>query len=152
MHPLRPWPVVRFGDTGHPVKTLQWLLRAHGSVIDVDGEFGPQTRGAVEHLQNTANLVVDGICGPQTWPRTILVCQYGDSGDQVKGVQEEINYRNLSGLPETLLALDGQYGPKTREAVEGFQKSIQVDHAGMVVDGICGPYTWRAFVSNMLAM
>ncbi len=152
MQPLQPWPVVRYGDDGHPVRTLQRLLRAHGESLAVDGQFGPITRAAVEHVQQAAGLIVDGIVGPHTWPRTIIVCRYGDDGDQVKGVQEEINYRNLSGLPSTELVVDGQFGPKTRDAVEAFQKAIQYDHAGMVVDGIVGPYTWRAFVSGMLAM
>lgn len=30
MQPLQPWPEVRYGDNGHPVKTLQRLLRARG--------------------------------------------------------------------------------------------------------------------------
>ena len=27
---ISPWPVVKNGDNGHPIKTLQYLLRARG--------------------------------------------------------------------------------------------------------------------------
>jgi hypothetical protein len=27
---ISPWPLVRKGDQQHPIKTLQYLLRAHG--------------------------------------------------------------------------------------------------------------------------
>jgi len=32
---ISPWPLVRNGDQEHPVKTLQYLLRAQGRVINV---------------------------------------------------------------------------------------------------------------------
>ena len=45
---LSPWPVVAIGQNGHPVKTLQFLLRARGHTVTVDGIFGPQTDAAVK--------------------------------------------------------------------------------------------------------
>ena len=45
---LSPWPVVATGHSGHPVKTLQFLLRARGHTVTVDGIFGPQTDVAVK--------------------------------------------------------------------------------------------------------
>ena len=45
---LSPWPVVAIGLNGHPVKTLQYLLRARGHNVTVDGDFGPQTDTAVK--------------------------------------------------------------------------------------------------------
>jgi len=39
---ISPWPLVRQGDQQHPVKTLQYLLRARGHNLTVDGIFGPQ--------------------------------------------------------------------------------------------------------------
>ena len=47
--------------------SLQLLLRQHGHAVDVDGDFGPQTEGAVRAYQQRHGLVVDGIVGPQTW-------------------------------------------------------------------------------------
>jgi len=39
---ISPWPLVRQGDQQHPVQTLQYLLRARGHNLTVDGIFGPQ--------------------------------------------------------------------------------------------------------------
>jgi peptidoglycan hydrolase-like protein with peptidoglycan-binding domain len=38
---ISPWPLVRRGDQQHPVKTLQYLLRARGHNVTVDGIVGP---------------------------------------------------------------------------------------------------------------
>ena len=48
---LSPWPEVKIGSNGHPIKTLQYLLRARGHSVVVDGAFGPQTEAAVNAFQ-----------------------------------------------------------------------------------------------------
>lgn len=40
---ISPWPLVRQGDPQHPVQTLQYLLRARGHNLTVDGIVGPVT-------------------------------------------------------------------------------------------------------------
>lgn len=55
-------PVLRQGDAGAAVATLQGLLG-----IAADGRFGPATRAAVVEAQSRAGLVTDGIVGPRTW-------------------------------------------------------------------------------------
>jgi Predicted Peptidoglycan domain len=40
---ISPWPLVRKGDQHHPVRTLQYLLRARGDNLAVDGIVGPVT-------------------------------------------------------------------------------------------------------------
>ena len=62
-----PFPLVRKGDQNHPVKTLQYLLRARGHTVTVDGIFGPETDAAVRAFQQQKGLAVDGIVGPVTW-------------------------------------------------------------------------------------
>jgi peptidoglycan hydrolase-like protein with peptidoglycan-binding domain len=143
---ILPFPLVRRGDRDHPVATLQHLLRAHGQNIAVDGIFGPITEGAVRAVQTGNGLVVDGIVGPQTWPVVIVQVQQGSTGDAVRGVQEEFQFRNLSGDPSQGLQIDGIFGPLTDAAVRGFQQAL-----GVSVDGIVGPITWRALVSGMLS-
>jgi len=143
---ILPWPVVRRGDTEHPVRTLQHLLRAHGQTIAVDGDFGPRTEAAVRAVQTSAGIPVDGIVGPQTWPVTIVQVRRGSRGEAVSGVQEEFQFRNLSGDPSKGPQIDGIFGPQTDAAVRGFQQAV-----GIAVDGIVGPVTWRALVSGMLA-
>ena len=121
---IQPWPLVKRGSQGHPFPALQYLLRARGHPV-----------------------TVDGIVGPQTWGALIIVVASGSTGDAVRGVQEEFRFRNLSGDPGQGLAVDGVFGPKTRAAVRGFQQAL-----GITVDGIVGPVTWRALVSGMLSL
>lgn len=60
-------PTLRSGARGEDVKVLQRLLRENGYLLDIDGKFGPQTRGAVESYQGKMGLQRDGIVGPMTW-------------------------------------------------------------------------------------
>jgi len=40
---ISPWPLVGKADQQHPVKTLQYLLRARGHDVTADGIVGPVT-------------------------------------------------------------------------------------------------------------
>src|ERR671923_3069739 len=141
---ISPWPLTRKGDQQHPVKTLQYLLRARGHNLTVDGIFGPRTDAAVRAFQQSRGLAVDGIVGPNTWSALIVQVKQGSQGDAVRAVQEEFRFR--AGEPSQALQVDGIFGPKTDAAVRGFQQAL-----GIAVDGIVGPVTWRALVSGMLA-
>jgi peptidoglycan hydrolase-like protein with peptidoglycan-binding domain len=144
--PIQPWPLVQQGSQGHPVKTLQYLLDGHGHPVSVDGIFGPKTDAAVRAFQQDKHLTVDGVVGPKTWSALIVQVSRGSTGDAVRGVQEEFQFRNLSGDPGQGLQVDGIFGPKTDAAVRGFQHAL-----GIGVDGIVGPLTWRALISGMLS-
>jgi peptidoglycan hydrolase-like protein with peptidoglycan-binding domain len=148
---ISPWPLVSKGAREHPVRTLQHLLRGRGSQITVDGVFGPKTDQAVRTFQESRHLTVDGIVGPRTWTAVIVQVQKGSTGDAVRGVQEEFRFRDLSGDPAHGLQVDGIFGPRTDEAVRGFQQALAADHPEVAVDGIVGPVTWRALVSGMLS-
>lgn len=144
--PIQPFPLTQQGDQGHPVPTLQYLLRAHGHTGVVDGIFGPGTHAAVDTFQKSKSLGVDGIVGPHTWGALIVQVSLGSTGEAVRGAQEEFQFRNLSGAPSQGIQVDGIFGPMTNGAVRGFQQAL-----GVVVDGIVGPVTWRALVSGMLS-
>jgi peptidoglycan hydrolase-like protein with peptidoglycan-binding domain len=148
---VSPWPVVRQGANGHPVRTLQDLLRARHHSVTVDGVFGPLTDAAVRAFQGERQLAVDGVVGPNTWSALVITVRRGSEGDAVRGVQEEFQFRNLSGDPSKGLAVDGIFGPRTEEAVRGFQQALHADIPSVVVDGIVGPVTWQALVSGMLS-
>jgi peptidoglycan hydrolase-like protein with peptidoglycan-binding domain len=148
---ILPFPVVRQGDQQHPVQTLQYLLRARGQTVQVDGVFEAKTDAAVRAFQKAKNLTVDGIVGPKTWAALIVVVRRGDQGDAVRGAQEEFQFRNESGDPSKGVQVDGIFGPKTEEAVRGFQQALALDYPEVTVDGIVGPITWRALVSGMLS-
>ena len=94
---ILPWPLTTEGDRDHPVPTLQHLLRAHGQHVAVDGIFGPRTAAAVRAFQQSRHLAADGDVGPLTWAAIIVQVKKGDQGDAVRGVQEEFQFRNLSG-------------------------------------------------------
>ena len=148
---ISPWPVVQSGSNGHPIKTLQYLLRARGHSIVVDGTFGPQTDAAVKAFQQSHGLAADGIVSPATWMALIEQVKEGSRGDAVRGVQEEFQFRNLSGNPDNGPKIDGIFGPVTDAAVRGFQQALSVEIPSVKVDGIVGQATWQALVSGMLS-
>ncbi len=93
------FPVVRRGDDGQPVRTLQYLLRAHGRTVAVDGDFGPATERAVRSFQRSRGLAADGVVGERTWSALIVTVRRGSRGDAVRAVQDQAQFRNLSANP-----------------------------------------------------
>ena len=148
---LSPWPLVRRGSKQHPVPSLQYLLRARGHSVTVDGDFGAGTEAAVRAFQSAKHLGVDGIVGPITWGALIIQVQRGAQGDAVRAVQDEGQFRNLSGDPTRGPQVDGDFGPVTERFVRGFQEGVRADVPTMAVDGIVGPMTWQALISGMLS-
>ncbi|TAM69265.1 MAG: peptidoglycan-binding protein [Microbacteriaceae bacterium] len=67
-----PMPVLQTGSTGAVVSSLQTVLNNGsaqwgGTVLVVDGDFGPHTRAAVEAFQRWGHVIADGIVGEHTW-------------------------------------------------------------------------------------
>src|SRR3982074_2255935 len=93
---LSPWPVVATGHNGHPVKTLQFLLRARGHTVTVDGVFGPQTDAAVKAFQTSKGLAANGTVDPNTWTALIIQVKKGSSGDAVRGVKNSSSATSLA--------------------------------------------------------
>ena len=61
-------PVVKLGDSGDAVKTLQTKLNALGyNCGEADGVFGQNTLNAVIAFQTAKGLVADGVVGKLTW-------------------------------------------------------------------------------------
>ncbi len=129
------FPVLRKGDKdveGNGVRRLQYLLRHKGFNIQPDHIFGPATEDAVKQFQQSANLLVDGIVGDQTWNALLVTVKKGDTGEAVKAVQSQFP-----------VADDGIFGPLTESAVKSFQTDSQ-----LTADGIVGPLTWRALAGS----
>lgn len=57
---------VRWGSIGQGAKWVQWQLRRHGILIDVDGIFFNQSVSALRSFQVAHRLTNDGICGSLT--------------------------------------------------------------------------------------
>ena len=61
---------LREGDRLPAVAAVQVLLNRAGASLDVDGDFGTQTKDAVEAFQDARpGLTPDGVIGSETWPR-----------------------------------------------------------------------------------
>lgn len=74
-------PVLRKGNVGGAVRSMQLLL-IHKWAIScgpdgADGDFGPNTKLALEKFQRTLKLEADGICGPKSWVKIIGGVKHG---------------------------------------------------------------------------
>jgi zinc D-Ala-D-Ala carboxypeptidase len=67
------------------------------------------------------------------WTRTL---QEGSSGSDVKELQIRIAGWAADSASKTYVAVDGQFGPATKAAVQRFQRAY-----GLTADGIVGPAT-----------
>jgi peptidoglycan hydrolase-like protein with peptidoglycan-binding domain len=145
---LQPWPVLRQGaNSAWPkvtVRSLQYLLNARGAKLTVDGVFGPKTKAAVVAFQRAHHLTVDGVVGAKTWSVLVVTVKLGSTGSAVRAVQDQANFRN--GRGGITLTVDGIFGPKTQSWVRGFQSA-----EGFKVDGVVGPLTWQALVTESLS-
>jgi peptidoglycan hydrolase-like protein with peptidoglycan-binding domain len=145
------WPVLRQGadNSAVTVRSLQYLLNAHGAGLTVDGIFGARTNSAVRTFQAGHGLVVDGIVGPRSWSSLLVTVRRGSVGSAVKAFQDQMNARNIAAGGVAYLAVDGVFGAKTEAAAYYIQNRL-ADYWGIAVDGIVGPQTWQPLISNVL--
>lgn len=138
---VAPWSTIGVGADSSPVAAIQYLLRAHGHPVAVDGLFGPVTAGAVAAFQSAMGIADDGIVGPQTWPSLFITTRVGDNGDAVRAVQQ---YGLVPSPGVEPLVVDGVFGPITADRVRNFQWAW-----GLTQDAIAGYETW-AFLSAIV--
>ncbi|WP_239405249.1 peptidoglycan-binding protein [Frankia sp. Cj3] len=133
-------PTIRLGASGPTVTRAQRALNRSepGERLLPDGIFGPKTDAAVRDFQKANQLPVDGIVGPTTWaalpnggPMPLL--KEGSTGEVVSRLQQILENGGFSPGP-----VDGNFGPRTRAAVEAFQSN-----AGLSPDGVVGDFTWQ---------
>ncbi len=150
---LQPWPVLKQGaNSGWPkvtVRSLQYLLAAHGAKLTADGVFGPQTRLAVVAFERARHLTADGVVRGATWRALLVTLKRGSTGPAVRAVQDQANFRN--GRNGHSLDVDGRFGANTAAWVRAFQRAIAQEIPGFPVDGIVGPLTWQALVTEALS-
>jgi murein L,D-transpeptidase YcbB/YkuD len=142
---LKPWPLLRQGSNSAwpkvTVRSLQYLLDAHGAKVTADGVFGAKTTAAVAAFQRAHHLTADGVVGAQTWAALAVTLKLGSTGYAVRALQDQANYRTAKyGLT---LKVDGVFGATTQLWVRAFQYA-----GGLAPDGIVGPLTWQALVTE----
>jgi N-acetylmuramoyl-L-alanine amidase len=135
------------GEAGEAVRDLQRRLATLGYDCSADesGEFGPATEVAVRAFQQRRGLLVDGVCGQQTWAalvesgfalgdRMLYFRQPMLRGDDVAELQRRLNALGFDAGRE-----DGILGRETAAAIVELQRNL-----GLAPDGICGPATVAA--------
>jgi peptidoglycan hydrolase-like protein with peptidoglycan-binding domain len=151
-------PVLRQGDTGPAVKTLETGLKNlglyHGAI---DGIFGPELEAAVLAFQARHGLTRSGVVGASTWQALSAALEHqttaaphfgaagllkeGDTGPAVVHVQQLLNAVGAD------LTVDGIFGPATASAVMAFQKAY-----GIPASGVVGTVTMSALETAGTAM
>ena len=151
---------IRVGSTGIDVKKMQYylnqILKAPNlTPMKEDGVYGQVTEFAVAVFQYIYELPVDGIIGTATWdsivahfksltnvaPETNKIARSLSIGSIGLAVQKFQGYLNFLVNPTPLLVTDGNYGQKTKQAVERFQ-SLN----GLSIDGVIGNNTWDRII------
>jgi peptidoglycan hydrolase-like protein with peptidoglycan-binding domain len=95
-------PVLQEGAQGPAVSDLQGLLQADGVQVSVDGDFGPATQSAVQHLQSERGFATDGIVGTETWQALFARPYQVQQGNTLSQLSA------MYGLPlQNLIAADG---------------------------------------------
>jgi peptidoglycan hydrolase-like protein with peptidoglycan-binding domain len=124
------------GNRGADVLAIQHLLTHHGHSVSADGVFGSGTATAVRAFQTAHGLGVDGIVGPATWTALVPQISQGANGPAVRALQAELNEKSRLAL-----TVNGVFDAAVTTAVRNFQS-----HAGIGVDGVVGPTTWKNLV------
>ncbi|MBO5129390.1 MAG: peptidoglycan-binding protein [Oscillospiraceae bacterium] len=130
-------------------------------VPTVDGIFGSRTEASVRKFQEIFNLTPDGIVGKATWYALVRLytavtslselrsqgqqfysinwsypdpLQQGDTGDKIRHLQYMLSVLSsfIPQIPD--IAVDGIFGPRTREAVLAAQRWFGLPQTGEVDD------------------
>ena len=161
--------VLQAGDSGNAVLNLQffiaYLSQYYETVppVAIDGSFGESTRAAVEDVQRTFGLPVDGVVGEVTWdqiyrayrgivdtvPREYtegstvpyggIPLRVGAESPDVRLLQEYLNYVAETYTEIPTVNPTGYFGPRTEAAVIAFQNL-----AGITPTGVVSAVTWSA--------
>ena len=161
------------GDASRNVYVLQYYLAYislfYPTVIapTVDGDFGPGTTASVKSFQRTFGLPETGIVDESTWssiqrtyyeilsrfpyefsdglilPFPGRILRGGVDGNDVRALQEYLNFisNTYTGIPK--VTVDGSYGPSTANAVNKFVEIFNLPDNNSRVNA----QVWNAIIS-----
>ena len=130
-------------------------------LANVDGIYGSRTEASVRRFQEIFNLTPDGVVGKATWYALVRLytavtslselrsqgqqfyainweypdpIQEGDTGDKVRHLQYMLSVLSayIQNIPS--VAIDGIFGPTTRDAVVAAQRYFGLPETGQVDD------------------
>ena len=141
---------LKLGDSSRNVFVLQYYLAYislfYPTVIKptTDGDFGKGTEDSVKSYQKTFGLPETGVVDEKTWnsiqnayfeilsrfpynfeegvilPYPGRILRVGVDGNDVRAIQEYLNYISNTYTDIPKVAIDGSYGPSTASAVNKF--------------------------------
>ena len=126
------------GDDEHwRVQMLQYLLRAKGYTVAVDGDFGRQTENAVRLFQKRNDLEPNGRVRDPEWKLLVPEIRRGDSGNAVRALQVGINrfIHEHTSPRKRPIPVNGSFGPAT----EKWLREVQEDASAR---GVADGKTW----------
>jgi peptidoglycan hydrolase-like protein with peptidoglycan-binding domain len=137
-------PTVKYGDKGEAVSQAQRALRRTPNLLlQVDGQFGPNTETATKEFQKQVGLPVTGIVDDATWQALptglpMPVLSRGSKGDAVRALQQILTMGAFALWETTPMGVDGEFGSNTEASVRAFQSWARIG-----VDGVVGQKTWN---------
>lgn len=161
------------GSSGEGVLTVQYYLSYIAlfvpTVVEaaMDGSFGPTTANAVRSFQRTYGLAETGVVDRATWDRMenvyfeivseidyeffggrILpfpgrILREGVEGNDVRVLQEYLNYISASYTDIPKVNVDGIFGPSTAEQVRAFKSLFDIPGTPDRVNAVA----WNAIAS-----
>lgn len=81
-----PTPTLQSGSNGSSVQLLQKFLNWYGGLgLKLDGEFGANTKNALERFQKTESIIVDGVYANQSYKRALTYKNETEDKQTYKG-------------------------------------------------------------------
>lgn len=142
---------IRYDSFGSDVVAFQNQLKELGCFpkgVRSTGYFGTITKSAVERLQRSQGLAVDGVVGNQTYKaiaqsqgcsttstpskRLTRTLRLGDRNQDVRYLQAQLKNWGFPSEPETPLQISGTFDQATDLAVRQFQRYHEISSDGIV--------------------
>lgn len=164
---------LKLGDSSRNVYVLQYYLSYISlfyptvTTITPDGDFGPGTDAAVRSYQQAFGLDATGIVDEITWdsiqstyyqilsrfpydfsdgvilPYPGRVLRIGVDGNDVRALQEYLNYISNTYTQIPKVGVDGIYGPSTASAVNRFVELFDLPNSS----GRVNAQVWNAIIN-----